>query len=97
MVGMAGAVKDLGEKVSHVRKAPNRSRATSLDIQAGKGNGPDYALIDGNRLPSDLNVPAETLIKGAPSVTFTSVCRLLPLFVCCFFEKLSVSAFVRLH
>ena len=35
---------------------------------AGLSQKADYALIDGNRLPRELEVPAETIVKGDAKV-----------------------------
>ena len=51
--------------------ALNILRASHLAMEravAGLSQKADYALIDGNRLPRELEVPAETIVKGDAKV-----------------------------
>ena len=51
-------------------------RAMSVAV-AGLSQQPDYVMVDGNRIPSDLSIPAEAVIKGDDRVSCISAASII--------------------
>lgn len=83
----------LAQQIKEQAVAWNIASATTLEIEqlnilhatmlamkraiAGLKTTPQYIMIDGNRIPTDLNIPAEAIIKGDSKIAAISAASIL--------------------
>lgn len=64
------------DEIDHINILQASLRAMSIAVSALK-QAPDYVMIDGNRIPSDLTIAAEAVIKGDDRVACISAASII--------------------